>query len=82
MFIKGILVETANYRAKEREIHALLVGQPNYNSEWYCGANDIIDIKTNDGRAIIPSNPIFEAFLNSKGIVFNDITFEPEIVIL
>jgi len=72
MLIKGILVEIADYRTKEREIHSLLVGQPNYNSNWYCGANGI-DIQTKSGKAIIPCIDIFESFLNSKGVFFDNL---------
>lgn len=76
MFIKGILVEIENYRSKEREIHNLLVGQENYNSDFYCGANNTIDIKTIDGKAVIPCIEQFEPFLNSKGIFFEQLEVE------
>lgn len=76
MFIKGILVEIADYRAKEREIHNLLVGQDGYNSDFYCGANGVIDIRTNDGKAVIPCVEQFEMFLNSKGIIFENLEVE------
>lgn len=75
MFIKGILVTVENYRLEERKIHDLLVGQENYNSDFYCGANGI-DIKTNDGKAVIPCVDIFEKFLNSKGIIFDNLEVE------
>lgn len=75
MFIKGILVTVENYRSKEREIHNLLVGQENYNSDFYCGANGI-DIQTNNGKAVIPCVEIFEEFLNSKGIIFENLEVE------
>lgn len=75
MFIKGKLVTVENYRVEERKIHDLLVDQENYNSDFYCGANGI-DIRTNDGKAIIPCVEIFEEFLKSKGIIFDNLEVE------
>ena len=68
--MKGLIVEVSEYRNKEREIHKLLKGRKGYTSEFYCGANDRIDILTKDGRAIIPCVDYFEKYLNSKGIEF------------
>lgn len=75
MIVKGKLVMVENYRLEERKIHALLVGQENYNSDFYCGANGI-DIQTIDGNAVIPCIELFDKFLNSKGIVFDNLNVE------
>lgn len=73
--IKGIAIAVADYRSKEREIHSLLVGQKGYNSDFYCGASGI-DIETIDGKAIIPYVDVFEQFLSSKGVVFENLKVE------
>lgn len=59
-------------KIKEHEIHNLLVVQDGYNSEHYCGAYGI-DIKTIDGKSIIPCVEKFESFLNSKGVFFENL---------